>query len=274
MLKELIQLTPTREALGRALELTLVVLFVIVSSLLIYTYYDELADFFLEGDPAHRWIAIFGLCFVGTTSVFFPIPYTATILSLTAKIPGINLLEIAVWGGLGSGLGELVGWVVGRCFRRQVEGSRYGKKLAIVSRLASNARSRWLIPLMVFVFAYTFLPDDIIFIALGAINYDLLVVTIAGILGKASMLYTIGLFGSSIGEATSTLPDWVPVVITAVLFLGFLAAVEFVDWESLLSRYATHTEESDRPEPQRSRPKGDCGHGADEQLSGARADTD
>jgi len=224
--------------LKRTLELILIVGFVIVSSLLIYAYYDELADFFLNADPAYRWMAIFTLCFVSTTSIFFPIPYTATILSLTAKIPGINLLEIAVWGGLGSGLGELVGWILGRYFRRQVEDSRYGNRLKIISKLAAGTRSRWLIPIIIFLFAFTFLPDDIVFIVLGAINYSLVVATIAGVLGKASMLYAIGLFGSSIGEATSTLPDWVPISITVALFLGFLAAIEYVDWESLLDRYS------------------------------------
>jgi len=240
MFKGLVKLACAREVLRRSVELALVVFFVIASSFLIYAYYDELASFFLAGDPAYRGIAIFGLCFVGACSVGFPIPYTATILSLTAKIPSINLMEIAIWGGLGSGLGELVGWAVGRYFRRQVEGSKYGNKLAVVSKLVSGARSRWLVPILVFVFALTPLPDDILFIVLGAVNYNVFVATISSVAGKIAMLYAIGLLGLSIGEATSTLPDWVPVVLTAVLFLGFLAAIEFIDWEAIVSRYATH----------------------------------
>jgi len=230
----------------RGLELALVVLFVVASSLLIYVYYGDLANFFLAGDPAYRGIAIFSLCFVGACSVGFPIPYTATILSLTAKIPGINLTEIAVWGGMGSGLGELVGWAVGRYFQHQVEGSKYGKKLGVLSRLASGARSRWLVPVLVFAFALTPLPDDIIFLVLGAINYNVLVAMISSVMGKIAMLYAIGLFGLSIGEATSALPDWVPVALTAVLFLLFLAAIEFVDWESILSRYIKDTNKEGR----------------------------
>jgi len=242
MLKDFVRLASAREALRRTLEFALVVLFVIVSSFLIYAYYNQLAGFFLEGNPAYRGIAIFSLCFVGACSIFFPIPYTATILSLTATIPGVNLTEIAIWGGLGSGIGELMGWVVGRYLRHQVEGSRYGKKLAIVSRLASNAKSRWVIPFLVFLFALTPLPDDIIFIVLGAVNYNLLVATTSSVIGKIAMLYTIGFLGSSIGGATSAMPDWIPVLMSAVLFLAFLAAIEFVDWESLLSRYAKPTE--------------------------------
>lgn len=229
MPKDLVRPSSAREPLARALEFALVVVFVVVSSFLIYTHYDELANFFLTGNPAYRGIAIFGLCFVGACSVGFSIPYTATILSLTAKVLGINLTEIAIWGGLGSGLGELTGWSVGWYFRRQVEGSKYGSKLVVMSRLVNRARSRWRIPFLVFLFALTPLPDDILFIALGAISYNIFIATASSVVGKIGMLYAIGLLGASIGEATSTMPGWVPAALTAVLFVLFLAAIEFVD---------------------------------------------
>lgn len=227
-----------------AVEFALVVGLAVISSLLIYVYYDELASFFLDANPVYRGLAIFSLCFISTSSIIFPIPYTAAILSLTARIPEINLLEIALWGGLGSGLGEVVGWILGLYFRRQVEDSQYGNRLKIISRLASGRRGRWLVPVLIFLFAYTFLPDDIIFIVLGTIRYSLPIALVAGVVGKASMLYTIGLFGSFIGESTSTLPDWVPIALSIVLFLGFLAVVRFVDWESILDRYSGDVGES------------------------------
>lgn len=209
---------------------------IVASSLLVYIYYGELTSFFLEASPAYRGLAIFSLGFLGATSIIVPIPYTAVILCLFARIPDLNLLEVALWGGLGSGLGEVLGWILGRSFRWWIHDSRYGVRLKAFSRLASSDKARWLIPLVVFLFAYSPLPDDALFIILGAINYSLAKALVLGVLGKASMLYTIGFFGKLIGEATSALPDWASVAIALAMILAFLALVELVDWEALLER--------------------------------------
>lgn len=222
----------------RGVELFLVIGLAVVFSLFIYLRFDDFSRFFLEEDPAYRGLAIFFLCLISTSSVIFPIPYTAAILSLSAKIPGINLLEIALWGGLGSGLGEVSGWLLGSYFRRRIRDSRYSERLVVLSKIANSRKSRWLVPFLVFVFAYTPLPDDVIFIILGAANYGLLGALIPSILGKVLMLYTVAFFGSTIGQATSALPDWASVVISVALFALFLAILELVDWNALFDRYA------------------------------------
>lgn len=229
--------------LRRPIEILLAISLLILSSLFIYIYFDQLSEFFLKADPAYRWAAIFSLCFIGTTSVIVPIPYTAVILNLTVEIPDINLLEIAIWGGLGSGLGEVIGWIAGFYFSRKVRDSKFGRRIDIISNLAKTKSARFLIPLVVFAFAFTFLPDDVIFIILGAINYDPLHTITASIAGKICMLYAIGTFGSLIGKMTSYLPDWVTMIITLAIFLTFLLLVEFVDWESLIQRYLGATED-------------------------------
>ncbi len=225
--------------LKRIVELALIVGFAVASSLLIYIYYGELTHFFCEADPVYRGIAIFLLCFIGASSIIVPIPYTVVILSLSARIPELNILEIALLGGLGSGLGELVGWTLGRFFQGQIQDSKYGRRLKIFSKLASGGKGKWLIPLVIVLFAFSPLPDDALFIILGVINYSLVKALVFGMLGKASMLYTIGFFGKIIGEAASMLPDWVGAVLALVLILAFLALIELVDWETLMERYSS-----------------------------------
>jgi membrane protein YqaA with SNARE-associated domain len=209
---------------------------VLASSLLIYLYYGELSHFFLRANPFHRGPVIFLLCFLGATSIVFPVPYTAVILCLSARIRELNILEIALWGGFGSGAGEFVGWLLGRSFEAQVHDSKYGKKLRAFSKLASSGKGRWLIPIVIWIFAFTPLPDDVVFIALGAMNYSLIKAIIPCIAGKVAMLYTIGLFGQILGSSVSMLPDWVSVILALALIVAFLIAIEVVDWEALIER--------------------------------------
>ncbi|MEM3693855.1 MAG: hypothetical protein QXI39_07545 [Candidatus Bathyarchaeia archaeon] len=210
--------------------------FVLASSLLIYLYYGKLSVFFLKTNPFYRGPIIFFLCLLGAASIVFPVPYTAVILCLSARIPELNLLEIALWGGFGSGLGEFLGWILGRYFESQVQDSRYGRKLRAFSKLISSGRGKWLIPIAIMAFAFTPLPDDVLFIVLGAINYSLAKAIIPSIVGKVAMLYTIGVFGQILGSSVSILPDWALMILTVALVAAFLIFIEVIDWERLVER--------------------------------------
>ncbi|MBS7610303.1 hypothetical protein KEJ19_07080 [Candidatus Bathyarchaeota archaeon] len=205
---------------------------------MIYLYYDKLSRFFLGTNPFFRGPIIFFLCLLGAVSIVFPVPYTAVILCLSARIPELNPLEIALWGGFGSGLGEFLGWVLGRNFESLVQDSMYGRKLRAFSKLISSGRGKWLIPIAIMAFAYTPLPDDVLFIILGAVNYSLAKAIIPSIIGKAAMLYTIAFFGQTIGSSVSLLPDWALVILTLALVAAFLIFIEAIDWEGLVKRIA------------------------------------
>lgn len=209
----------------------------VILSILLYLYYDNVESFFLEADPIYRGLAMFTLCFLGASSIIVPIPYTAAIMILSAEIPGLNLLELAFWGGLGSGLGEILGWLLGRYLKRGLQTSRYGARLRVLSNLLKSSRANWLIPLLILLFSYTFLPDDALFIILGAVEYSVAKALAFGILGKASMLYTVGWFGRLVGDVSSTLPNWVSIAITLLIIVFFLALIEIIDWEALAEKY-------------------------------------
>lgn len=213
-------------------KLTLATLIVVALGIAVQAYYGEVEKFLLYASPVYRGFIVFALCFIGALTVIVPVPYTAVILTLAASFPELNLLEVALWGGFGSGLGEVVGWILGKYLGEAIGSSKYQGRLKAISLLMS--RHRFLIPVLVFLFALTPLPDDGLFIILGAINYRLIYALASGIAGKILMLYIIGLFGRLVGEYT---PDWFSSVLAVALVLLFLALVELVDWEKLAERY-------------------------------------
>jgi len=218
--------------LDSKVKLVLAALMVIALGIAIQSYYGEVEKFLLYASPVYRGFAIFALCLIGALTVIIPVPYTAVILTLAASVPEINLLEVALWGGFGSGLGEVVGWFLGKYLGESIGSSRYRSRLKVISMIMS--KHRLLIPIIVFLFALTPLPDDALFIILGTVNYRLIYALASGIAGKIAMLYIIGLFGKLVGEYT---PDWFSSVLAVALVLLFLALVEFVDWEKLAEKY-------------------------------------
>lgn len=213
-------------------KLLLVLLIIVIIGLGIRVIYRDVENFLIYGSSLYKGFSIFLLCFIGSASPIIPIPYTAIILILAASIPSFNLVEVAVWGGLGSGLGQTTSWIVGKYLGRGVKSPKYEKRLKILSSL--TRRYSVIVFFIVFIFALTPLPDSILFIILGTINYNLLYILVPAILGKTTMIYIIGLFGKLIGER---LPFWFSFLLTILLTVIFIIAIEVIDWEKLATKY-------------------------------------
>jgi len=153
----------------------------------------------------YYWALLISLvvCFLGSASIGFPIPFPFVLFSLSNSIylkyynSGLNLsqimqsgsfwvelLGIALVGGLGSALGEFTGYAVGYGTKKIAEERKsdllnnidgFGKLI-----LENKKRS----PVYIFLFALTPLPDDILFLPLGMIKYPFWKCIIPGWLGK------------------------------------------------------------------------------------------
>jgi len=167
-------------------------------------------------------------------------------------MPRLNILEVAVWGGVGSGLGETIGWLIGHYLGEALRDSRYGGKMEAFSAIMGMRRYRWLISIAIFLFAYTPLPDKFLFLILGAARYSLIKAIPFSIAGKISMLYTIGLFGRFLGTVTSELPVWVPLSLAIALIIGFTILIGIIDWEEIARKLSVYP--SDEADKDLSRP--------------------
>ncbi|MEM2740245.1 MAG: hypothetical protein QXQ29_05550, partial [Candidatus Bathyarchaeia archaeon] len=144
-------------------------------------------------------------------------------------------------GGIGSGLGETIGWLIGRYLGGALRDSRYGGRMEAFSAIVKVRRYRWLVPIAIFLFAYTPLPDKFLFLILGAVGYSLVKAIPFSIAGKISMLYTIGLFGRFLGMMTSELPVWISLSLAIILVVGFTILISVVDWEEVARRLSVYS---------------------------------
>ena len=217
-------------------ETVVIVAVILLFSALIYVFYRDfevLLEKVITRDPVLFYFGILLLCFFGAVSIVAPIPYTSFLFLLFAAYPGkINLLLASVLGGTGSAIGELIGWIIGKQMRKPLK-EKYRRRIDSLLRLAISY-GEWGIYLLIFLFALTPLPDDILFIALGLANYPLVRALLACIPGKVLMIGILGVVGERIGELG--MPPQFIIILTVVLLLFILALMLLIDWEEILEK--------------------------------------
>jgi membrane protein DedA with SNARE-associated domain len=183
------------------------------------------------------YFGIFLLALVGAMSIFVPIPYTVVIFWLGKDGWDPFLLMIA--GGFGAAVGELSGYVLGYYGRKVISEERLRKMSYLI-----KAFGRYL-PIAVFLFAFTPLPDDLLFIPLGILRYKLFRVFIPSLLGKSIMCFTLAYLGKHLGKIVEDVillifgegSGWIGSVILFVLLIIVLVILFKVDWEKVLVKY-------------------------------------
>ena len=160
-------------------------------------------------DPALEALAGLGVAgtfllgVLGNSSVLLQVPYVLPILS--AALAGADLryiVALAVAAALGATLGELVSFGVAHVLlgRADLTASRMFHR---VRRSVEDHPRRT--PWLVFVFALTFLPDDVLLVALAMVGYGVRRLLLPLLLGKLG--YTLGcaVLFHAVGEAATAL---------------------------------------------------------------------
>jgi len=200
----------------------------------------------LNLSTTYGYFGIFLISLVGALSIFFPIPYTVVIFALG----GLEVFDpalIAVVAGIGSAFGEFSGYLLGFGGRRVI-GQKYKKKMEFLMKVFDKFG-----PIVIFVFALTPLPDDLLFIPLGVIRYSLIRALIPALVGKICMNFIVAYSGrfsvEIIRDIFGVESDWISGLIGMVLALVLLIIVFVVmfkvDWEKRFEKYITKEEDSD-----------------------------
>jgi membrane protein YqaA with SNARE-associated domain len=199
----------------------------------------------------YGYFGIFLISFLGATSVFIPIPYTVVIFTL-GGLQTFDPLLIAVAAGTGAAIGEFSGYLIGFGGRRVI-GEKYKKKMDFLTRLFKKFG-----PIVIFVFALTPLPDDLLFIPLGIMRYSLLKAFIPALLGKFVSNLIIaysGRFSVDIikyifgveGEGMSAL---IGIILALVLMVIIFVIMFKVDWEKRFAKYVDTPEKDNGKAPE------------------------
>jgi membrane protein DedA with SNARE-associated domain len=186
----------------------------------------------------YGYLGIFLISLIGATSIFVPIPSTVVIFILSSQ-PVFDPFLIAVFAGAGAAIGELSGYLIG-LGGRKVIGEKYKRKMDILMKLFERFG-----PVVIFVFALTPLPDDLIFIPLGVMRYKILKAFIPALFGKFAsnlivayagrfLIFAIRDFFGAEGEGTSLL---IGTILAIVLLVVVLAIMFKVDWEKYAEKY-------------------------------------
>jgi len=191
----------------------------------------------------YGYFGIFLISLIGALSVFFPIPYTVVIFTLGATFEPV---WIAVVAGVGSTVGEFSGYLLG-FGGRKVIGEKYKKKMEFLMKLFDKFG-----PIVIFLFALTPLPDDLLFIPLGVIRYSLIRALIPALIGKICMNFIIAYSGrlsiQFIRDIFGVESDWISALIGMILAIALLVIVFVimfkVDWEKIFEKYVTEEEDS------------------------------
>ncbi len=193
----------------------------------------------------YGYLGIFLISLLGATSIFVPIPYTVVIFIL-GGLEKFDPVLIAVAAGLGSAIGEFSGYLLG-VGGRKVIGDRYKKRMDFITKLFKKYGS-----IAIFIFALTPLPDDLLFIPLGVMRYNLLRAFIPAVLGKfvsnliiaysgrLSLDIVKNIFGVE-GEGISLL---IGTIIGIVLLVIVFIIMFKVDWEKHFAKYVDEPESS------------------------------
>ena len=184
----------------------------------------------------YSYIGVFVISFIGAMSIIVPIPYTIVILTL--GLEGMNPLWLTVAAGVGAGLGELYGYLLGYYGRVAISEDQQ-RKMEYMIKIFDHYG-----PITIFLFALTPLPDDLLFIPLGMMRYKITKASIPSILGKTMMSAILAYGGktfgtllrSLFGESTPTLSGITMIITTIALILIIVAMIK-LDWEKIFEKY-------------------------------------
>jgi len=191
----------------------------------------------------YGYFGIFLISLVGALSIIFPIPYTVIIFTLGGTF---EPLWIALAAGVGSAVGEFSGYLLGFGGRRVIS-EKYKTKMEFLMKLFDRFG-----PIIIFLFALTPLPDDLLFIPLGVIRYSLARAFIPALIGKICMNFIVAYSGrfsiQIIRDIFGVESGWISALIGMVLAVVLLIIVFVmmfkVNWEKLFEKYMAKDEDS------------------------------
>lgn len=184
------------------------------------------------------YLGVFLISLVGAMSIVIPIPYTFVILTLGMR-GVLDPLLLTVASGVGSAIGELSGYLLGYYGRALISEKRQ-RKIDYILRIIKDRYG----PVVIFLFALTPLPDDLLFIPLGILRYKFVKAFIPSFLGKLTMSAILVYGGRLYFDVLSALfgggtfeVELLTSIITAVILIVIFVAMFKIDWEKILEKY-------------------------------------
>jgi len=218
---------------------------IVILSLVLWLFQEPItqSSFGIEGimmelASTYGYLGAFVVSLFGNFTILFPIPYIIVIFTLGSL--GGNPVVLGVLGGIGATIGEFSAYVVGKGIGMTELAEKYGERLEGISQLIKDKGF-----FAIFFFAITPIPDDIILVPLGMINYPYRKTLAAMFMGKtllvsltafAGLFYVAGLEWATllIGEATISNIYTIVLQMVAIILASYLTIR--LDWIKIIRK--------------------------------------
>ena len=172
----------------------------------------------------YGYAGAFLISIVGNFTVFLPVPYTITIYTFGATL---NPFLLGIAAGLGSTIGEFSAYLIGAGGRKVLD-ERYGDRFDTAKLLVEKHGM-----LIIFLFALLPLPDDLILVPLGMMNYNFKKALTAAFVGKLGMSWILAYAGRYSFDFVKGLFDsggYLGGVVSTLLLIVVIVAMIKIDW--------------------------------------------
>ena len=191
---------------------------------------SDLIEFLLSLVERYGYLGAFLGSVLGNITVALPTPYAFLITALGSNL---NPLILGFVSGLGATIGEISSYLLGRASRRALNSEQL-TKLQLVRRLVERYGF-----LTIILFAVTPLPDDVLLVSLGMIDYDLKNLVVSVWIGKtvlATLLAYAGFYGIEFFSSLYESVGWFSVFMSLLLLAVIIVVMLRVDWEKVLKK--------------------------------------
>lgn len=184
---------------------------------------------------SYGYVGAFVISFLGNLLIFVPIPYLLLIFGMGSFL---DPLLLGVVGGFGATIAKTVIYMIGAAGRRFLSSERRNK-LEYAQPMLGKYGS-----LAVFFFALSPLPDDVLYVPMGMMRYNIISFFISCLLGKIILTIIVALPGQLSKTVIQYFAQELP---PELRFIGIFLTVLFIvvsiyvtlrlDWEKLFLKY-------------------------------------
>jgi len=184
----------------------------------------------------YGYVGAFSVAMIGSTSATVFFPYTIIVVFLALQ--GLNPFYLGLLMGLGAGIGQMVGYIIGRFG----SGWFHRKKPETYDAMERILAERpGLIFFFIIAFGSTPLPDDLILIPLGMLRYPWWKAWLPSTIGKCIAGWIVTYSSSLIAKTLETDPTATATGLVSQFFtVASLALVGYLmfklDWTKIMHR--------------------------------------
>jgi len=179
---------------------------------------------------SYGYLGAFIICIIGNISIILPVPFALVVYAFGSTL---NPLILGIVAGVGSTIGEMSAYLIGRGGRKVIE-DRYGNRLDAVRKLIERHGM-----MVIILVALLPIPDDLLLIPLGMMKYPAKKLLAAMLIGKTGMclfLAYAGAYSLTYFKDLFASGGDLGLVASLILLAVIIVALLKYDWAKLIDK--------------------------------------